>query len=395
MHLSAPAHHIADLIYDGHYGKVYEATRVSCLPQAPRTDVITVDYLQGYLHPTAPNVVLKVRTDWRDIEQFQVEAKALLALQKVSPDAFLKAHYAQLHLSNADGKLVTQYVICLERAYETSDRARKWVTEEHKEAFCLRFTADIAKAIDTLHDANYIHGDIKPDNIFLVSDAYDSALDEAQAFAQYTGGSSTFRMVLGDFDTIQKADSFTDVHVGTKYYKAPELVMKIPCTSAVDVWSLCVSIYEMRTGSVLFGIDDQTPTESESSASSDSRDFQEDAAQRAIDELAQLESIIRVVGAVPVGCPVSAFHAAHSPRCSTCDYKLRAVSIHSAPLTFTGGSLAPCDSTNTDHPRYPAQLDSWWSALCSEGLQFDPKKRCSAKAIYEKVRSRTASGLNE
>lgn len=378
MHLGQPVHHITSVIHDGDYAKIYGGLHVQAWPDAPYTGVITAEYTHGFLSPTSHTTALKVWHDPRDVHYFQRETEILLEMQQLSPELFLKAHYAQLHLSKVDENLTISYVLCLERAYAACDQASALVLPADKEAFALRFTADLARSLEVLHNAGYIHGDIKPDNIFIVSDVYDPAVSADQAFVRYANGGE-FRAVLGDFDTVQKNDSFTNLHVGTKYYKAPELVMKIQCTAAIDIWSFSVCIFEMLTGQELFGCGDR-------SSSQPSGDFQERAAKSAVDEIEQLEAMVNILGDIPPGCVVSEFHAGCTYGCLTCGRKARKTTSFSAPLTMVSGGFLE-KKVNDDHtmsknyPRFPAHIDTWWSVLCSGGLQFDPKKRCSVAMI--------------
>ncbi|GME77015.1 unnamed protein product [Ambrosiozyma monospora] len=73
-----------------------------------------------------------------------------------------------------------------------------------------------------------IHRDIKPDNIFLLSDGYS--------------------IKLGDFGLakcLRHEDDFAKTCVGTPYYMPPEVIMDKPYDPVCDIWSLGCVMYEL------------------------------------------------------------------------------------------------------------------------------------------------------
>jgi serine/threonine protein kinase len=86
-------------------------------------------------------------------------------------------------------------------------------------------------ALERLHRAGYTHTDVKPDNIL-----YQPRSGEAR---------------LADL-----ADAELKLRQGTVYgtrqYTAPEMILGAPLTSAIDVWSLGCTIYEILTDRLLF-----------------------------------------------------------------------------------------------------------------------------------------------
>ena len=85
--------------------------------------------------------------------------------------------------------------------------------------------AALADALAALHDAGYLHGDVKPNNI------------------GFTAGGSP---KLLDFGLARGAGSAAAG--GTLRYASPEILSGRPAEEGDDVWSLCVVLYEMVSG---------------------------------------------------------------------------------------------------------------------------------------------------
>ena len=84
----------------------------------------------------------------------------------------------------------------------------------------------LASALAALHEAGYLHGDVKPGNI------------------GFTAGGSP---KLLDFGLAREAND-PGLLGGTLRYASPEVLAGRPAEEADDVWSLAVVLYEMATG---------------------------------------------------------------------------------------------------------------------------------------------------
>ena len=84
----------------------------------------------------------------------------------------------------------------------------------------------LAEALAVLHEAGYLHGDVKPSNIGFTANGLPKLLD--------------FGLARGPHDA--------RITGGTLRYLSPEVLDGQPATEADDVWSLCVVLYEMAVG---------------------------------------------------------------------------------------------------------------------------------------------------
>ena len=90
----------------------------------------------------------------------------------------------------------------------------------------LAIAVPLAEALAALHEAGYLHGDVKPSNVGFASDGSPKLLD---------------------FGLAREANDPTGLG-GTVRYLSPEVLSGRPADEADDVWSLCVMLYEMASG---------------------------------------------------------------------------------------------------------------------------------------------------
>ena len=96
-----------------------------------------------------------------------------------------------------------------------------------------RIAYQMFNALYTLKGFGIIHCDIKPENILLVNLTRTS-------------------IKLIDLGSACYQDQTLYSYIQSRFYRAPEIILGIPYTSAIDIWSLGCVLVELYTGIPLF-----------------------------------------------------------------------------------------------------------------------------------------------
>jgi serine/threonine protein kinase len=108
----------------------------------------------------------------------------------------------------------------------------------------IRLGVQIARALSVAHAVGIVHRDIKPDNIVLRDDGYVKVLDFGLARLTAGSGFETTGTTFG----ATSSSTAVGMLIGTLNYMSPEQVRAQEVTSATDVFSLGIILYEMATG---------------------------------------------------------------------------------------------------------------------------------------------------
>jgi serine/threonine protein kinase len=110
-----------------------------------------------------------------------------------------------------------------------------WLKKQKRfsENRCKLYAAEIALALDALHNENIVYRDLKPENILLDSAGHVRLTDFGLAKNGITG---------------HGAEGGTKTFCGTPEYLAPEILENKGHGKAVDWWALGTFLYEMLTG---------------------------------------------------------------------------------------------------------------------------------------------------
>jgi serine/threonine protein kinase len=187
---------------------------------------LTTVYAGQELGTDRPCAVKVLRPEWEDepsvVKLLQREARVGLSLRHPRLVQLLDAHVTRppffLVMELVHGESLRKR---LDREYRLQVSSALWVTRQ------------TAEALARLHQAGFVHGDVKPDNIRLIDTGSAVLID--LGFAHRPGENASFL-----------AQGYI---LGTVNYLAPELCVLSPEDStANDVFSLGVTLFEMLSG---------------------------------------------------------------------------------------------------------------------------------------------------
>src|SRR5829696_8720075 len=110
----------------------------------------------------------------------------------------------------------------------------------------LAIAKQIAEALETAHDKGIVHRDLKPANIKITPDQRIKVLDFG--IAKAIGAASS-----DDVATLMVDPTRAGVVVGTPAYMSPEQARGEAVGVQADIWAFGAVLYEMLTGTSLFG----------------------------------------------------------------------------------------------------------------------------------------------
>ncbi|WVN85598.1 uncharacterized protein L203_100747 [Cryptococcus depauperatus CBS 7841] len=88
-------------------------------------------------------------------------------------------------------------------------------------------------ALSLMRKCEVVHADLKPDNILVSESKAHLKICDLGSAAEITEGEVTPYLV-------------------SRFYRAPEIILGLPYDTAIDVWSIGCTLYELYTGKILF-----------------------------------------------------------------------------------------------------------------------------------------------
>ena len=166
-------------------------------------------------------------------EDAQVEAKILWRLQEVEPDQPNTLKIYDSFTFRRHFFIVTEPLGINLYSFTKLPSFRGMKGEMLKSV-----TSQLLRGLQYLTEASIIHCDLKPENILFTDKSFQAVkiIDFGSACTKYENG-------------------FT--YVQSRYYRAPEVVIGIPYSHGVDMWSLGCILCEMVTGRPVFPARDE------------------------------------------------------------------------------------------------------------------------------------------
>ncbi|MCR4574614.1 MAG: SUMF1/EgtB/PvdO family nonheme iron enzyme [Lentisphaeria bacterium] len=140
-----------------------------------------------------------------------------------------------------EDKSTGNYYLVME--YVEGEDMRRWMNRMRAEGNMTLETAlpvlrQIASALDTAHEQNIIHRDVKPENVMIKYDGTVKVLD--------------FGLAAQIQSSLSQVSSKYAVNAGTNAYKSPEQWSGCSQDAAADQYALAVTAYEMLSGHLPF-----------------------------------------------------------------------------------------------------------------------------------------------
>lgn len=112
----------------------------------------------------------------------------------------------------------------------------------------------LCHSVNFLHKNGITHTDLKPDNFLFVDSSYknyhSSKLNRDIRIARRTD----IRLI--DFGSAVYDTDYHTTTISNRFYRAPEVILKLGWSQPVDVWSLACVFFELYSGPVLFPTQD-------------------------------------------------------------------------------------------------------------------------------------------
>ena len=169
--------------------------------------------------------------------QSLIELKMVAALNK---NCFLKNHQHNCHIINLLDYFFYQEHLCLVFELLTENLYQS-LKHNHLQGISLNSINFIIKqlleAIEQIHSLGIIHCDVKPENVLV-----KIKLDKEK---------SDISIKLSDFGSACLKNTIIFSQVQSLFYRAPEVILGIPYTQAIDIWSIGLVAVELFLGKPL------------------------------------------------------------------------------------------------------------------------------------------------
>lgn len=113
-----------------------------------------------------------------------------------------------------------------------------------------KYLKRLCQTLAFMHSIGIVHTDVKPENILHDNVRYEEVTSEHPGLASEFPKSDTLTLI--DFGSAQFIERSHQKLVSTRHYRAPEVLLGLPWSLSIDVWSVGCVLLEFVVGSTLF-----------------------------------------------------------------------------------------------------------------------------------------------
>ncbi|VDD81863.1 unnamed protein product [Mesocestoides corti] len=240
---------VFDVILDTSYHEIphdHIAYRYECIQSLGKGSfgnvILAID------HKTGTKCAIKVvRRDIRFTTQAKIEISILELLQKANP--FPAGASERFPIVRLIEHFMFREHMCL--SFELLGCSLYDLIKDKKDQGLprdrvRRLMASVLEGLTYIWNAGIIHCDLKPENVLLVSQSADGGPDEIRDFVK-----------IIDFGSSCFIGKQCYPYIQSRFYRAPEVIMRLEYGQPIDVWSFGCLVFEMIRGYPLFPGEDE------------------------------------------------------------------------------------------------------------------------------------------